>query len=81
MSRMTVRLPDSLHQQLTQQAQNEGVSLNQLVVYLLTRMTTAADLEEQRRGFESLLGRYPEGEAEGALQEILAARQPTLQTA
>ena len=80
MSRMTVRLPESLHQQLAQQAQKEGVSMNQLVVYLLTRMTTLVDLDEQRRGFESLLGRYPKDEAEGALQEILAARQPVLQT-
>ncbi len=74
MSRLTLRLPESLHQALSTQPQSEGVSLNQLIVYLLTRMTTATDLGDQRRTFEGLLRRYPTEEAEAALQEILAAR-------
>ncbi len=77
MSRLTLRLPESLHQNLARQAKAEGVSLNQMIVYLLTRMTAGVDLEEQRRVFEGLLQRYPEAEAETALQEILAARAPT----
>jgi hypothetical protein len=74
MSRLTLRLPETLHRTLAQQAQDEGVSLNQLIVYLLTRVSTAFDLGEQRRGFEELLQKYPQEEAEHALQEILAAR-------
>ncbi len=74
MSRLTLRLPESLHQKLARQARDEGVSLNQMIVYLLTRMTGGIDLEEQRRVFEDLLHRYPKAEAEGALQAVLAAR-------
>ena len=77
MSRLTLRLPESLHQNLARQAKEEGVSLNQMIVYLLTRVTAGADLDEQRRVFEGLLHRYPAAEAETALQEILAARTPT----
>ena len=29
MSRLTLRLPDSLHRQLSDQAKHEGISLNQ----------------------------------------------------
>ena len=76
MSRMTLRLPESLHRQLTHQAQDEGVSLNHLIVYLLTRMTTVTDLEDQRAKFEELRNRYSEGEAEEALQQLLVARLP-----
>jgi hypothetical protein len=74
MSRLTLRLPDSLHQNLSQQAKTEGVSLNQMIVYLLARVTTAADLGNQQSAFNALLHRYPATEAEEALQEVLAAR-------
>ena len=40
MSRLTVRLPETLHHQLAAQAKREGVSLNQYVVYALTRQLT-----------------------------------------
>ena len=76
MSRLTLRLPDSLHQSLSQQAKTEGVSLNQMIVYLLARVSTAADLSKQQSTFDSLLNRYPAAEAEEALQEVLAARSP-----
>ena len=72
MSRLTLRLPESLHGQLTRQAQDEGVSLNHLIVYLLTRVTTVTDLEAQKARFDNLRSRYPEQDAEGALQELLA---------
>lgn len=74
MSRLTLRLPESLHRQLAHQAEDEGVSLNHLIVYLLTRMTTVTDLEAQRAKFEELRSRYSEEEAESALHELLAAR-------
>jgi len=74
MSHLTLRLPDSLHQQLVARSKTEGVSLNQLIVYLLTRTTTVVDLEEQRRVFDQLTSRYPPEEAEEALRDLLAAR-------
>ena len=75
MSRLTVRLPDSLHQRLTQQAEQEGVSLNHYIVYVLTQMTTVANLDAQRQTFEAMTQRYSPEEAEAALQEVLEARQ------
>ena len=40
MGRLTVRLPDALHRQLENLARSEGVSLNQYLVYALTRQAT-----------------------------------------
>ncbi|NUM49202.1 MAG: toxin-antitoxin system HicB family antitoxin [Anaerolineales bacterium] len=37
MSRLTVRLPDTLHQQIEMRAEEEGVSMNQYIVFALTR--------------------------------------------
>ena len=37
MGRFTLRLPESLHEELESRARQEGVSLNQYVVYALTR--------------------------------------------
>jgi hypothetical protein len=37
MSRVTLQLPDTLHHQLASHAQREGVSLQQYIVYALTR--------------------------------------------
>jgi len=76
MSRLTLRLPETLHHSLVEQAQAEGVSLNQFIVYSLTRMTTARDLDEQRRRFEGLRSRFSSEEAETGLREVLAARTP-----
>jgi hypothetical protein len=42
MSRLTLRLPDTLHQQLETLAEHEEVSLNQYIVYALTRQVTVA---------------------------------------
>ncbi|MCB0077900.1 MAG: toxin-antitoxin system HicB family antitoxin [Anaerolineales bacterium] len=64
MGRFTVRLPDSLHQQLEAQARIEGVSLNQYVVYSLTQSVSSAvtiqllpesEIQQQRKRFEALL--------------------------
>jgi HicB family len=40
MSRLTLRLPETLHRQLEARAKREGVSLNQYVVYALSRQLT-----------------------------------------
>ena len=37
MSRVTLQLPETLHRHLASQAQREGVSLQQYIVYALTR--------------------------------------------
>ncbi|MBE9204939.1 toxin-antitoxin system HicB family antitoxin, partial [Synechocystis salina LEGE 06099] len=64
MSRLTLRLLESLHQQLSHQASQEGVSLNQYIVYALTRQITqqylvkpvlSEDIEKQQASFISLL--------------------------
>ena len=64
MSRLTLRLPESLHQQLIGLAEREQVSLNQCIVYLLTRQVTSAytiqpiaksDIAQQQQDFEALL--------------------------
>ncbi len=40
MARLTLRLPDTLHARLTDQAEEEGVSLNQHIVYALSQQST-----------------------------------------
>ena len=75
MSRMTVRIPESLHRRLAEQAEREGVYLNHYLVYSLTRTVTATDLDAQRTSFQELLRRFPPEEAEAALQELLATRK------
>jgi hypothetical protein len=76
MSQLTLDLPESLYQQLAEQAQREGVSLQHYVIYTLTRMFTAVDLAEQRAAFENLLSQYPVEQAEASLRELLSRRQP-----
>lgn len=62
MSRLTLRLPDSLHRQLSDQAKQEGISLNQYIVYALTREATVAytvrpvsDTASQKVAYAALL--------------------------
>jgi hypothetical protein len=74
-SRITLHLPETLHRHLTERAQKEGVSLQDYIVYSLTRMATASDLTEQREAFGKLLTQYPQEQAEAALREILSSRE------
>ncbi|MGJ3249450.1 MAG: YlcI/YnfO family protein [Elainellaceae cyanobacterium] len=81
MSRLTLRLPETLHQQLTNLAESEGVSLNQYIVYALTRQVTRAysvssfpeeEVQQQKRIFESLLqdlGKASASEIQATLTE------------
>jgi hypothetical protein len=64
MGRFTLRLPQTLHLELERRANAEGVSLNQYIIYALTRQVTPAysveiatqeDVQNQRRRFEELL--------------------------
>ncbi len=74
MARLTVRMPNSLHARLTQQAMGEGVSMNQYVVLALGRVVTSDEVAEQRTAFDAMLHRYPELDAEAALRQLLAER-------
>lgn len=64
MGRFTLRLPETLHHELEMRAEQEGVSLNQYVVYALTRQVATAytvqvlpdeNIKEQRTQYEKLL--------------------------
>ena len=64
MSRLTLRLPETLHQQLARLADSEGVSLNQYIVYALTRQVTFAyvvqatpleEVDQQHQAFQAFL--------------------------
>lgn len=81
MSRLTLRLPETLHQQLANLAEGEGVSLNQYIVYALTRQATLAysvsevpkeEVQQQKLSFQSLiqdLGKAASSEIATALTE------------
>lgn len=81
MSRLSLRLPETLHQQLIHLAESEGVSLNQYIVYVLTRQvsltctiqaTPAEDVERQQQDFQALLmelGQASAVEVESALDK------------
>jgi len=81
--RLTVHLPETLHRQLDTQAQHEGVSLNQYIVYLLTRQATLAytvhalpeeDVAQQHTQFTALLESL--GQASYAeIERVLAERE------
>lgn len=64
MGRMTLRMPDTLHQELGARARIEGVSLNQFIVYSLTRQVSSSyivrevppeEIVAQRERFEKLI--------------------------
>lgn len=68
MTALSVRLPESLHQQLKHLAQQEGVSINQLIVLSIAEKMTALSTEEffreraaqaDRAAFLAVLDRAP----------------------
>lgn len=81
MSRLTSRLPESLHRRLAEAAEREDVSLNQYLVYLLAqgsaspylvRPVPEEEVREQRRAFGELLddlGSATHAELKAALEE------------
>ena len=83
MSRLTLRLPETLHQQLTRLADAEGVSLNQYIVYALTRQTTLAytvlsvpdaEVKQQQQAFQSLGEKLGQASLD-EIQSVLATRE------
>ena len=81
MSRLTLRLPESLHSELEYRARQEKVSLNQYLVYALTRHLAMAytvipipqeAVQQQREAFAALLeslGQASPAEVRQALAE------------
>ncbi len=84
MSRLSLRLPESLHQQLTSQARHEGVSLNQYLVYLLARFSGPAysvqaaetSAEDQKRAFVRLREQLGSASPEENARALAELRQP-----
>ena len=89
MSRLTLRLPETLHQQLIHLAEGEGVSLNQYIVYVLTKQAalaysiqseSEAAISQQQQSFTALLqelgqASFPELESILAEREKIAAEE------
>src|SRR5689334_19450608 len=82
MIRLTLRLPETLHHQLEAQAKRESVSLNQYIVYTLSRQLTQSymvhtvpeeTVAQQQAQFTALLQQLGQASPE-AIRAILAAR-------
>lgn len=83
MSRLTLRLPETLHKALETQAAREGVSLNQYIVFALSRQTTIDyvtlpvpehAVHEQRARYEALVAGLRKG-TDAEVDAALAARE------
>lgn len=84
MSRVSLRMPESLYPQLATEADQEGVSLNRYLVYLLAQrpawayvaQPVASDgAEEQRAAYASLLARLGSA-SHDEIRAALAERAP-----
>ncbi|MEA5577246.1 toxin-antitoxin system HicB family antitoxin [Anabaena sp. UHCC 0451] len=83
MSQLTLRLPETLHQRLIKLAEIEGVSLNQYIVYALTRQavstefiqaTPEKEIIEQKQNFKTLLQLLGKA-SESQMKSVLAERE------
>ena len=83
MSRLTLRLPNTLHNQLRALADSENISLNQYVVYALTHQVTLAyttqalpdkAIAQQRAAYTALLQSLGRASFE-AIQQIMDERE------
>lgn len=63
MGALTVRLPDSLHEKVRDLAEEEGVSMNQLVMLAVSEKVTRLDAEAQFAHLDAL-ERFGEAVAE-----------------
>lgn len=82
MGRFTLRLPKTLHDELEMRAHNEGVSLNQYIVYALTRQVASTytiqvlpeqSVREQKENYQALLDKLGASSA-AATHAFLAER-------
>ncbi len=72
MSRFSLRLPEDLHRRVAAQAHEQGVSINQFLVYAISSAVTEM---EARAFFAERAGRYTDADFEAVLGEV-AARPP-----
>lgn len=81
MSRLTLRLPETLHHKLANLAKSEGVSLNQYIVYTLScqihnsytiNSLSEKEVQQQKTAFNNLikdLGTLEDEEIRGILSQ------------
>lgn len=83
MSRLTLRLPETLHRQLANLAEREGISLNQYIVYALTRQVSSAytvetisqeNLLKQQENFNNLLAQLEKADTK-KVEKALSQRE------
>lgn len=79
MSVLTVDLPDSLHRKLKEIAKAEGVSLDELVIEMVEKISASKTLEQikqeaskrdTRKSFEKFLAAVPDIEPEHSEDKI-----------
>lgn len=86
MARFTLRLPDSLHRQVVEMAEVEGVSMNQYIIYVLTRQMSGTDYQVRLRpaaeratdgpALEALLDKLQEQPTAQEMQKFLQQNRP-----
>ena len=85
MGRFTLRLPETLHSELESRANQEGVSLNQYIVYALTRQVAStytiqvlpdAVVKEQKENYERLLDSLGTTSSIAETRAFLQERKP-----
>lgn len=83
MSRLTLRLPETLHRQLETLAEHEEISLNQYIVYALTRQVTVAYtiqalpekvIAEQKSAYAALLQNLGQASFD-EINQVMAERE------
>jgi hypothetical protein len=86
MTRLTLQLPETLHQQLVHLAESEGVSLNQYIVHALTCQVALtytvhrlpeAEINQQKQAFKTLLQRL--GKASSTEIKVALDQRETVQ--
>ena len=84
MGRFTLRLPQTLHHELESRAQQEGVSLNQYIVYALTRQVASSytlkrvpdkEILAQRQRYDELLRKLGKPANAAEAENFLAERE------
>ena len=85
MSRLTLRLPETLHRQLETLAKREQTSLNQYIVYALTRQAAETytvhefpegAVAQQRVAFDALLQNLGQASSD-QVEKVMAQREQT----
>ncbi len=76
MATLTVDIPDNLRATIAEKAKSEGVSMNEYLLFALSRIVAADEISDQKARYERLTKRYSQEEAEAALKNVLESRSP-----